>query len=273
MAEFRIGVVGCAGHMGVMLVRQVVATEGCALAGGTERPDSPALGRDVGELAGLGPTGMTVGDAPAELFSRSDAVLDFTVPAATAEHARLAAAAGVVLVVGTTGIEAEHEAALRRAAERTAIVHGANMSLGVNLLIALTRQVAARLGDEFDIEILEMHHRRKVDAPSGTALALGRAAAEGRGVDHDAVAARGRDGITGPRRRGDIGYAVLRGGNVVGEHTVVFAADGERIELGHKSADRAVFARGAVSAALWARGRPAGLYGMADVLGLADGSG
>jgi len=263
----KIGVVGCAGRMGIALLRRIAASEGAAIAGGIERQGHPALGRDLGELAGLGRLGLAVGTDAGVLFAASDAVLDFTAPEATVGHARLAAATGKALVAGTTGLDKAQEAAVVEAARRCAVVRAANMSVGVNLLLALTRQVAATLGPDFDIEIVEMHHRHKVDAPSGTALALGRAAAAGRGVEHDAVAARGRDGVTGERRRGDIGYAVLRGGNVAGEHSVVFAADDERIELVHKAGDRAIFARGAVQAALWAAGKPPGLYGMADVLG------
>jgi 4-hydroxy-tetrahydrodipicolinate reductase len=204
------------------------------------------------------------------VFEVADVVLDFTSPAATAHHAELAAETGTALVAGTTGLEPDHEATIVEAASKAAIVRAANMSVGINLLLALTRRVAATLSSDFDIEVLEIHHRHKVDAPSGTALALGRAAAAGRGVNHDDVADRGRDGITGERRRGDIGYAVLRGGNVAGEHSVIFAADNERIELAHKATDRAIFARGALTAAIWLEGKPPGLYSMADVLGLGD---
>jgi 4-hydroxy-tetrahydrodipicolinate reductase len=270
MSDAKIGIVGCAGRMGRALVRQIHETDGCILVGGTEGPGNDAIGRDLGELAGLGPLGYAVVDDPAGVFGDADVILDFTVPDTTAGHAALAAESRVALVIGTTGLEAAHFAALETAAQTTVVVQAANMSLGVNLLIQLTRQVAGLLGPEFDIEIAEMHHRHKVDAPSGTALALGSAAAAGRGVDLDKVSARGRDGMTGERRAGDIGFAVLRGGNVVGDHTVVFAADNERVELSHKAADRAIFARGAVHAALWARDQPPGLYAMADVLGFGD---
>ena len=267
MADVRMGVVGCAGRMGTNLLRQIAQTEGAAIGGGTERPGHVAVGQDLGALAGLDDLGLTVGDDPRALFANVDVVLDFTAPAATAEHAALAADAGTGLIAGTTGLEPDQEAAILSAAEKTAIVRAANMSVGVNVLLAITRQVAGLLDPDFDIEVLEMHHRHKVDAPSGTALALGQAAAEGRGVSHDDVADRGRDGITGERRRGDIGYAVLRGGNVAGEHSVIFAADNERVELTHRATDRAIFARGGVRAALWLHGRPPGLYSMADVLG------
>ena len=267
MADVRMGVVGCAGRMGTNLLRQIAQTEGAVIGGGTERPGHAAVGRDLGALAGLGDIGLPAGDDPRALFADVDVVLDFTAPAATAEHAALAAEAGTGLIAGTTGLEPGQEAAIQSAAGKTAIMRAANMSVGVNVLLAITRQVAGLLDPDFDIEVLEMHHRHKVDAPSGTALALGQAAAAGRGVAHDDVADRGRDGITGERRRGDIGYAVLRGGNVAGEHSVIFAADNERVELTHRATDRAIFARGGVRAALWLHGKPPGLYSMADVLG------
>jgi len=270
MTELKVGITGCAGRMGRVLMRQVAEHEKCALVGGSEREDSDAIGLDLGELAGFGTLGLTVTKDPRHVFEVADVVLDFTSPAAMAHHAELAAAEGAGLVAGTTGLEPDQEAMIVAAASKTAIVRAANMSVGINLLLALTQRVAATLGSDFDIEILEMHHRHKVDAPSGTALALGRAGAAGRGVSHDDVADRGRDGITGERRPGDIGYAVLRGGNVAGEHSVIFAADNERIELSHKATDRTIFARGALTAALWLQGKPPGLYSMADVLGLGD---
>jgi len=263
----KIGVVGCAGRMGRMLVAEILAAQGAELAGGTEQAGSPALGQDVAALAGAEAAGQLVGDDADALFQAADGVVDFTQPDATVAHAALAARHKTALIAGTTGLSAGHQAALAKAATQTAIVQAANMSVGVNLLLGLTAQVAGILGDDYDIEITEMHHRHKVDAPSGTALALGRAAAAGRGVDLDAVSQRARDGVTGPRKAGDIGFSVLRGGDVVGDHTVVFAGDGERIELTHKAASRAVFARGAVRAALWAGDKGPGLYTMRDVLG------
>ena len=268
MAEVRMGVVGCAGRMGQNLLRQIDATDGASIAGGSERPGHEAIGQDVAVLAGLPALGLTVGEDSKALFEAADVVLDFTTPEATIAHAALAADSLTALVIGTTGCNAEQDALIRDAATRAPIMQAANMSVGVNLLLQLTRQVAAILDEDFDIEVVEMHHRHKVDAPSGTALALGRAAAEGRGVAHDAVAERGRDGITGARQRGAIGYAALRGGNVAGEHSVVFAADNERVELTHKAGDRAIFARGGVRAALWLHGKPPGFYSMIDVLGL-----
>lgn len=268
MSELRIGIIGCGGRMGQTLAKSVAAAEGCALAGGTERPGSPAIGRDVGAVAGLEPVGAVITDDPSAMFASVDAVIDFTAPAATVEHARLAAEHGTILVVGTTGLDGDQEAVLAEAGERTRVVYAPNMSVGVTLLLHLVEQVAATLGDDYDIEIVEMHHRHKVDAPSGTALGLAKAAAKGRGVDLDAVADRGRDGLTGPRERGAIGMAALRGGDVVGDHTVMFATDGERIELGHKASSRETFSRGAVRAALWAKDRAPGLYAMRDVLGI-----
>ncbi len=271
MEPLKIGIVGAAGRMGCMVARVAEETAGCALAGGTEYQGSEAIGRDLGELAGLGALGLPVGDDPAALFATADAVIDFTTPAALLVHAGLAQATRTAYVVGTTGLGPEHEAALDAAAGEAAVMQAANMSLGVNLLSALVERVAAALDSSYDIEILEMHHRHKVDAPSGTALALGRAAASGRGVDLDAVAQKVRDGVTGPRRAGDIGFATLRGGDVAGEHSVIFAGEGERLELSHKAGNREIFARGAVRAALWCRDKPAGRYTMVDVLGLDGG--
>jgi 4-hydroxy-tetrahydrodipicolinate reductase len=266
----RIGVLGCAGRMGRAVIGEVLAAEGCTLAGGVDRGDHPALGQDLGTLAGERPVGITASDDAAALLEVSDVVIEFSAPDATAAHVALAATHGTGHVIGTTGLSEAQEHAIRAAARHTAVIRAANMSLGVNLLLGLTEEVARALGPEaFDIEILEMHHRHKVDAPSGTALALGQAAARGRGVDLSAVADRGRDGLTGARRAGAIGFAALRGGDVVGDHVAIFAGAGERIELAHRATDRRIYARGAVTAARWLVGRPPGLYGMADVLGLA----
>ena len=268
MTDLQFGVVGCAGRMGINVLRQIAGTNGCAITGGSERPGHEAIGRDLGELAGLEHLGLAVEGDPREMFERASVVLDFTMPAATLAHAALAIETKTNLVIGTTGMTAADDAAIAQAAKKIAIMREGNMSLGVNVLAQLTKQMARMLDDDFDIEVVEMHHRYKVDAPSGTALILGRAAAIGRGVDHDAVAIGGRYGITGERRKGDIGYASLRGGNVAGEHTIVFAADDERLELTHKATDRAIFARGGVRAARWLADKEPGLYGMADVLGL-----
>lgn len=263
----KIGIVGCAGRMGRMLVQAVHATPGAELAGGTEAAHSDAIGEDPALLAGVPGSGLKIISDARELFEASDAVVDFTVPAATVMHAELAAETGTALVPGTTGLTSEQQAIIESAAKTVPIVQAANYSVGVNVLLGLTTQAAEMLGPEFDIEVLEMHHRHKVDAPSGTALALGEAAAAGRGVDLDKVSDRVRDGQTGERTVGNIGFATLRGGMVVGDHSVIFASDDERIEISHKAGDRGLFAKGAIRAALWTHGQPAGLYSMRNVLG------
>jgi 4-hydroxy-tetrahydrodipicolinate reductase len=268
MADIRMGVIGCGGRMGRMLLAEIAAADGCALAGGTASPGSATIGSDLGELAGIGRLGLAAGNDPGRLVADSDVVIEFSTPPATASHVALAAGQGKPMVVGTTGLSAAETDTLRAAAKRIPIVWAANTSLGINLLLGLVEQVAARLGPEWDIEIMEMHHRGKVDAPSGTALALGRAAAAGRATTLDAVAQRGRDGITGARKSGDIGFASLRGGDAVGDHHVIFASAGERLELSHRATNRAIYATGAVRAARWVIGRPPGVYGMKEVLGL-----
>jgi 4-hydroxy-tetrahydrodipicolinate reductase len=264
----KIGIVGAGGRMGQMLVRVVAETEGAVLASASEAAGSPHTGADPGVLAGSGATGVAIIDDAAAVFAAADVVIDFTAPDATAAHAAMAAEAGCAFVAGTTGLEEVHRAALDAAAAKVPVVWASNMSSGVNLLFALTEQVARALGADFDIEIVEMHHHHKVDAPSGTALSLGEAAARGRGVDFDKTKVLSREGITGARAQGNIGFATLRGGDVVGEHTVIFAGAGERIELTHRASDRGIFARGAVRAALWTAGQAPGRYAMADVLGL-----
>ena len=266
--QIAVAVTGCSGRMGRMLVRALDERDDVRLAGATERPGHDWIGRDLGEIMGGAPRDLEVTDDPLPVFARSHAVLDFTTPAATVQHAALAAQARLVHVIGTTGLEGDDFDRLSAAARHAVIVRAGNMSLGVNLLLGLTRRVAAALDEDFDIEIVETHHRMKVDAPSGTALMLGEAAAEGRGVALGQVADRGRDGQTGARRPGAIGFAALRGGDVVGEHDVVFAGPGERVVLRHVATDRMIFARGAVRAALWGQGRKPGEYTMADVLGL-----
>ena len=269
-ADMRLVIAGAGGRMGRTLVHAMAATKGVRLCGAAEAADSAVIGRDAGELAGLGTNGVRIVSDVAPLLKQADGLIEFTVPAATLALAELTAAAGIVHVIGTTGHSAEEEAVIAAAASRARIVKSGNMSLGVNLLAALVKRVARTLGEEYDIEILEMHHNKKIDAPSGTALMLGRAAAAGRGIDLDRHAARGRDGMTGARRTGDIGFASLRGGTVVGDHTVTFAGPTERLELTHRAEDRMIFARGALHAALWARDQKPGLYSMADVLGLSD---
>jgi len=269
-SDMRVVIAGAGGRMGRTLIQAVAATKGLALAGAVEAAGSAVLGRDAGELAGLGPNGIKVVSDAAPLLREADGLIEFTIPAATLAFAELTAAAGKVHIIGTTGHSAAEEAVITQAAKRAIIVKSGNMSLGVNLIAALTKRVAKTLNDDYDIEIFEMHHNKKIDAPSGTALMLGRAAAAGRGIDLSDRSVRGRDGMTGARRPGDIGFASLRGGTVVGEHAVIFAGPAERVELTHRAEDRMIFARGALHAALWARGKKPGLYAMADVLGLSD---
>lgn len=268
MSDMRLVVVGAAGRMGRMLIKAVTEAEGCTVSAAIGRPGSRVLGQDAGVLAGLPALGVPVTDDALSAFAEAHGVLDFTTPEATVGFAALAAQARIVHVVGTTGMEPAHLAKLEEAARRTAIIRSGNMGLGVNLLAALVRKVAATLGTGWDIEIVEMHHRMKVDAPSGTAVLLGEAAAQGRGIALAEHRVAARDGQTGARPPGAIGFAALRGGTVVGEHKVIFAGNGERLELGHVAEDRSLFAQGAVKAALWGRGRKPGLYAMADVLGL-----
>jgi 4-hydroxy-tetrahydrodipicolinate reductase len=263
-----IVVMGASGRMGRMLVNLVAASPAARLVGALERPGHEWTGRDIGEAMGGAALGVTVSEDPLEVMAKAQAVIDFTAPAATVAMAELAAQARAVHVIGTTGLSEDDLKALKTAARHATIIRAGNMSLGVNLLVQLTKKVAAALDEEFDIEVIEAHHRHKVDAPSGTALMLGEAAAEGRGVKLARVADRGRDGITGARERGHIGFSAIRGGDIVGEHDVLFAAPGERIVLRHIASDRAVFARGALKAALWGQGRKPGEYDMMDVLGL-----
>jgi 4-hydroxy-tetrahydrodipicolinate reductase len=270
MAEMRLIVTGAGGRMGRTLVKAIADSKDFKLAGALEDGRSPLIGWDAGHLAGIGDNGVKLTADIAPLLAEADGIVDFTAPAATLGYAARAAAAGKVHVIGTTGTSADDDAHIAEAAKGAVVVKSGNMSLGVNLLAALTKRVARTLNDVYDIEILEMHHNQKVDAPSGTALMLGRAAAEGRQVDLNQRSVRSRDGHTGARAPGDIGFATLRGGTVVGEHTVMFAGPAERIELTHKADDRMIFARGALHAALWARGQKPGLYSMMDVLGLKD---
>lgn len=268
MAAMKIGIVGAGGVMGRMLIQAVTRSDKTQLIGATDRPGAPQIGKDAGLIAGIEALQVPITEDADALFAAAETIIDFTAPAASLAHAELAARHGTALVIGTTGLSEADRAVLELHAGRIPLVFAPNMSIGVNLMFALTRQIAAVLDNSYDIEIVEMHHRRKVDAPSGTALGLGEAAAAGRGVALAEVQQRARDGHTGPRKPGDIGFAVLRGGDVVGDHTVVFAAEGERIELTHKASNRAIYAEGALRAALWTKDRSAGLYGMDDVLGL-----
>ncbi|MFT4150707.1 MAG: 4-hydroxy-tetrahydrodipicolinate reductase [Paracoccaceae bacterium] len=263
-----IVITGASGRMGQMLIRTVLASGKARLVGCVERSGNPWVGQDVGQAMGGAALGVTVTDDPLEAFVRAQAVIDFTAPAATVEFAGLAAQARAVHVIGTTGLEAEHLRRIQLASHHAVIVRAGNMSLGVNLLVRMTQKVAAALDADWDIEVVEAHHRMKVDAPSGTALMLGAAAAEGRGAALEDLRTPAREGITGARDRGSIGFSAIRGGDVVGEHDVIFAADGERVVLRHIATDRAIFARGALRAALWGQGQKPGEYDMMDVLGL-----
>ena len=264
----KVVITGASGRMGQMLIAEVQASDKLALGGAVERSGHDWIGADLGEAMGGAPSGVAVTDDPIEAVVNADAVIDFTTPAATVALAELTAQARIVHVVGTTGMTEEDGAKLDAAARHATLIQAGNMSLGVNLLVRLTRQVAAALDADFDIEVVEAHHRHKVDAPSGTALMLGEAAATGRGVDLSDVSDRGRDGITGARKKGDIGFTAIRGGDVVGEHDVIFASEGERVVLRHLATDRRIFARGALKAALWGLGKGPGRYDMLDVLGM-----
>jgi 4-hydroxy-tetrahydrodipicolinate reductase len=270
MSDMRLIVAGAGGRMGRALVRTISDTAGVVLAGALEAPGSELLGKDAGVLAGLQANGVGLSADLWELSEKADGILDFTVPAATIANVAIAAQRRLVHVIGTTGLSASDMAVIKSVTSRAVVVQSGNMSLGVNLLAALVRRVAQSLDESFDIEIVEMHHRAKIDAPSGTALMLGQAAADGRKIALDQHSARGRDGVTGARNPGDIGFASLRGGTVTGDHSVIFAGAMERIELTHRAEDRTMFAQGAVKAALWARNQKPGLYSMTDVLGLAD---
>lgn len=264
----KLAIAGAAGRMGRVLARVIMETPRAELAGALEQPDSSHIGEDIGVLAGLGTCGIRITSDAISLIAKVDGIVDFTVPAASLALSELAAQARIVHVIGTTGIDEAGESRIRAAARHARIVKSGNMSLGVNLLAALVRRAAASLGEEFDIEIAEMHHRHKVDAPSGTALLLGQAAARGRNLDLAKSSVRSRDGHTGARVSGTVGFASLRGGSVVGDHSVIFAGPSERIEMSHRAESRDIFALGAVKAALWAMDRKPGLYSMMDVLGL-----
>ena len=269
MSNLKIVVNGAGGRMGAALVKAICETDGLELWGALERTGAKSLGKDAGLVAGLGPLNKIISDDVDAVLAQADAIVDFTAPAASVVLAAKAAKLSLIHVIGTTGCTAEDEQAFVDAGENGAcIVKSGNMSLGINLVMALVKQASKSLGEEFDIEVLEMHHNRKVDAPSGTALMLGQAAADGRGIDLDEMAVKSREGITGARETGTIGFATLRGGTVVGNHSVILAGPGEIIEISHKAQDRSLFANGAVKALLWAKGKKPGYYSMEDVLGL-----
>jgi 4-hydroxy-tetrahydrodipicolinate reductase len=268
MTDMRLIVAGAGGRMGRALTRAIADTPGVVLAGALVSPSSARLGEDAGVLAGLPANGLALSADLRTLSVEADGILDFSVPSATIANVAIAAERGLVHVIGTTGLSTSDDAVIESFASRAVIVKSGNMSLGVNLLAALVKRVAQSLDPSFDIEILELHHKSKIDAPSGTALMLGEAAAAGRKLKLDEQSARGRDGLTGVRKAGDIGFASLRGGTAAGDHSVIFAGPSERLTLSHLAEDRALFAPGVLKAALWAHGRKPGLYTMADVLGL-----
>lgn len=268
-SPMRLVVTGAGGRMGKALIRAIAENPETVLSGAIVREGSPLIGQDAGEIAGCGKNGILISADPLPVFAETQGVLDFTTPASTLTYAALAAQARIVHVIGTTGCSEDDEEKIRAAARHATIIKSGNMSLGVNLLSALVEQAARALSPSaFDIEIFEMHHKHKVDAPSGTALLLGEAAADGRGITLKDHSVRVRDGHTGAREDGTIGFASLRGGSVVGDHSVIFAGLSERITLSHQAQDRSVFAQGAVAAALWGHGKKPGLYSMRDVLGL-----
>lgn len=261
-------ITGASGRMGRMLIETVQASSAARLAAAVERPGHDWIGHDLGEALGGPPLGVMVTDDPVEAIAGAQIVLDFTSPSASVAMAGLAAQARAVHVIGTTGFAEDDLVKLEAAARHAILIRAGNMSLGVNLLTRLTRQVAAALGEDWDIEIVEAHHGQKVDAPSGTALMLGEAAAEGRGIGLSAASDWGRSGQTGARGAGRIGFSSIRGGDIVGEHDVIFAGAGERVVLRHVATDRRIFARGALKAGLWGVGRGPGSYDMMDVLGI-----
>tara|TARA_Y100000590_G_scaffold461265_1_gene622435 strand:+ start:1132 stop:1950 length:819 start_codon:yes stop_codon:yes gene_type:complete len=269
MKNVMIGVAGCAGRMGLALVKQICETKNCSISGGTEVAGHKAIGIDLGAISGLGNLGINVDTDIEKLFKISDAVIDFSSPKSTSDNALHASETRTILVAGTTGLSNTEKMTIKQASQNTAIVYSANMSVGVNMLQYLVSRLAKNLDEnEFDIEILEMHHKYKIDSPSGTALALGEAAAEGRGKNLEDISDRGRDGISDIRKVGNIGFASLRGGSVPGNHSVIFASENERLELNHIAQDRSLFASGAIKAALWAQNKKPGLYSMHDVLEL-----
>jgi 4-hydroxy-tetrahydrodipicolinate reductase len=264
----RIAITGAAGRMGRTLVEAIEAADGVVLAAAIERPDSSFIGADAGELAGIGRNDVRIAGSLNDVIDHFDVLIDFSSPAATARNAGVCAAAGRAMVVGTTGLDAAQLQQIEQAACLAPLCMASNFSTGVNLCFRLLDIAARVLGDQVDIEIVEAHHRHKVDAPSGTALSMGKVVAQALGRDLQQVAVYGREGQTGARARDTIGFATIRAGDIVGDHTVIFAADGERVEISHKASSRMAFARGAVRAALWLPARAPGLYDMQDVLGL-----
>ncbi|MDD5034541.1 MAG: 4-hydroxy-tetrahydrodipicolinate reductase [Methylococcaceae bacterium] len=266
----KIGIAGAAGRMGQALIKASLDTEGVALAAAIARKGSIAVGKDAGELAGLPHYGLMVGDDPEAIMDGIDVLIDFTSPSSTLHHLALCRRHGKRLIIGTTGFNAEQRSQIEQAAASSAVVLAPNFSVGVNLAFKLLEMAARVMGDYSDIEIIEAHHRHKVDAPSGTALAMGETVAKVLGRNLKDCAVYGREGVTGARDRKTIGFATLRAGDIVGEHTVMFADEGERVEISHKASSRMTFAKGAVRAALWLVDKERGLFDMQDVLGLKD---
>jgi len=266
----KIGIVGAAGRMGQTLIKACLETEGVELAAAIEHKDSPAVGKDAGEISGLPRCGVVVAGDVGAVIGAVDALIDFTRPQATLANLELCRLHGKRFVIGTTGFTAEQRDLIEQAAKETAVVMAPNFSVGVNLTLKILETAARVMGEYTDIEIIEAHHRHKVDAPSGTALRMGEVVAKTLGRDLKDCAVYGREGITGERERATIGFSTIRAGDIVGEHTVMFADEGERVEISHKASSRMTFAKGAVRAALWLEGKDKGLFDMQDVLGLKD---
>ena len=264
----KVVVTGASGRMGQTLVNLITKSDKMELVGALERPNHEWVGQDIGLAMGGSKLGVVLSEDPIEVIANAEAVIDFTTPSATIEFSKLAAQARAIHIIGTTGFSENELEKIKAASFHSVVVRAGNMSLGVNLLVALTRKVAAALDEEFDVEIIEQHHKHKVDSPSGTALMLGEAAADGRGISLTETAVRGRDGITGARKKGSIGFASIRGGDIVGKHDVLFASNGEQLTLSHNATDRNIFARGALKAVIWGRDKQPGQYDMMDVLGL-----
>ncbi len=263
----KIGIVGITGRMGKSVARLVIENEITDVAGGITKSDDELLGKDIGQILGLEKLGVEISDDLDDLFQKSDVIIDFSTPDITLSCANLAAKHKKTLVSGTTGLKEEEKQKLVKSANDTVIIWSSNMSIGINLLFNLSQEVAQILHDDYDVEILEMHHNQKVDAPSGTALSLGEAVAKGRNLDFGEVSRKTRDGIIGKREKNEIGFASLRGGDVIGDHSVIFAGNGERIELTHKASNRDIYARGAIRAAIWSQGKDNGFYSIRDVIG------
>ncbi|MFH0922076.1 MAG: 4-hydroxy-tetrahydrodipicolinate reductase [Fibrobacterota bacterium] len=264
----KIAVAGCAGRMGQRIIALLAESPGFALGAGFEAPGHPAIGRDAAVVAGLTESGILIGDSP-ESAKGCRVFIDYSAPLAFEKNLEFCVRNGLALVVGTTGLSDSQKAKITEASGRIAIVHAPNMGVGINVLLSIVKQVAAVLGDTYDIEIIEAHHNKKTDAPSGTALGLAEAAAEGLGVDLKGNAVYGRAGQVGERRHKEIGIHAVRGGDIIGEHTVIFAGPGEKVEISHSVISRDVFAKGAVRAAAFLSGKKNGLFNMKDVLGLA----